>query len=72
MLKHACATKKKTLRGNQAPFLTKKLRKEICTRSKLKNKYNRNPTEEIRQYIKNKEINVYLYDEKRLRFISIM
>ena len=37
---------KKTLRGNQATFLTKELRKEIYTRSKLKNKYNRNPTEE--------------------------
>ena len=32
--------------GNQAPFLTKELRKEIYTRSKLKNRYNRNPTEE--------------------------
>ena len=38
--------KEKTLRGNQAPFLTKELRKEIYTRSKLKNRYNRNPTEE--------------------------
>ena len=38
--------KKKMLKGNQAPFLTKELRKEIYTRSKLKNKYNRNPTEE--------------------------
>ena len=37
--------KKKTLRGNQAPFLTKELRKEIHIRSKLMNKYNRNPTE---------------------------
>ena len=37
--------KKKTLRGNQAPFLTKELRKEIHIRSKLMNKYNKNPTE---------------------------
>ena len=35
-----------TLRGNQAPFLPKDLRKEIYTRSKLKNKYNRSPTEQ--------------------------
>ena len=38
--------KKTTLRGNQAPFLTKELKKGIYTRSKLKNKYNRNLTEE--------------------------
>ena len=43
--KHA-PLKKKTLRGNQAQFLTNELRKEIYTRSKLKNNYNRNPTKE--------------------------
>ena len=37
--------KKKTLRDNQALFYTKQLRKGINTRSKLKNKCNRNPTE---------------------------
>ena len=61
--------KKKTLRGNQAPFLTKELRKEIYTRSKLKNKYNRNPTEENKAiykkqrnkcvYLRRKAIKVY-------------
>ena len=45
MYRHA-SLKKKTLRDNQAPFLTKELRKEIYTRSKSNNKYNRNPTEE--------------------------
>ena len=62
--------KQKTLRGNQAPFMTKKLKKEIYTGNKLKNKNNRKPTEEKKQHIKNKEINVYLYVEKRLRCIS--
>ena len=38
--------KKKILRCNQALFLTKELRKQIYTRIKLKNKYNRNPIEE--------------------------
>ena len=38
--------KNKTLSGNQAPFIIKELRKGIYTRSKLRNKYNRNPTEE--------------------------
>ena len=37
---------KKTLRGNQAPFMTKELEKEIYIRTKLKNKYNRNHNEE--------------------------
>ena len=37
--RHALLTKK-MLRGNQAPFMNKKLMKEIYTRSKLKNKYN--------------------------------
>ena len=64
--------KKKTLRGNQAPFLSKEPRKEIYTRSKLKNKYNRNLTEENKTIYKNKEIHVYIYDEKRLKCISIM
>ena len=44
--------KKKTLRGNQAPFLSKEPRKEIYTRSKLKNKYNRNPTGESKAIYK--------------------
>ena len=37
---------KKTLSGNQAPFMTKELGKEIYTRSKLKDKYKRNTTKE--------------------------
>ena len=38
--------KKKILRGNHAPLLTKEIRKEIYTKSELKKIYNRNPTEE--------------------------
>ena len=37
--------KKKIVRGNQAPFMTKELQKAIYTRSRLKNKTNKNPTE---------------------------
>ena len=44
--------KKKILRSNQALSMTKELKKEICTRSKLKNKYNRNPTEENKSIYK--------------------
>ena len=37
--------KKKLLRGNNAPFMNKYLSKPIMHRSKLKNRYNKNPTE---------------------------
>ena len=38
--------KKKILRGNKAPFMNKELRKAIHTRSRLRNKYFKNPTKE--------------------------
>ena len=37
--------KKKVVRGNNAPFMNKTLSKEFMHRSKLKNKYNKSPTE---------------------------
>ena len=40
--------KKKYARGNQMPFMTKNLSKEIMTRSRLRNKYLKNKTEETR------------------------
>ena len=42
--KHA-PLKKKIVKGNHAPFITKDLRKAIYTRSKLRNKFIKNPTE---------------------------
>ena len=42
--KHA-PLKKKIVRGNHAPFITKDPRKAICTRSRLRNKYIKNPSE---------------------------
>ena len=42
--KHA-PLKRKIVRGNQAPFMTKEFQKAIYTRSRLKNKMNKNPTE---------------------------
>ena len=52
--KHA-PLKRKTVRGNQSPFLTKELSKAIMLRSKLKNKYNKCPNDE----------NLRLYKKKR-------
>ena len=43
--KHALL-KKKIVRGNQAPFVNKEFRKAIYTRSRLRNKYWKNPTSE--------------------------
>ena len=56
--KHA-QTKSKKVRGNNAPFMTKRLSKEIMHRSKLKNKLNKNPTEENRK-LYNKQRNFCL------------
>ena len=39
--------KKKYIRANDGPFMTKELRKVIMHRSKLKNKYNKNKTNKI-------------------------
>ena len=44
--KHAPIKKKKIVRGNEAPFMTKKLSKAIINRSKLKNKYTKWPSRE--------------------------
>ena len=38
--------KKKTLRGNHSPFMNKKLSKAILTRTKLRNKFRKNQTDE--------------------------
>ena len=37
--------KEKMIRGNNAPFMNKTLSKSIMTRSQLKNKYHKSPTE---------------------------
>ena len=44
--------KEKKIRGNNAPFMNKTLSKSIMTRSKLKNKYNKFPTEENKRLFK--------------------
>ena len=58
--KHA-PFKKKIVRGNHAPFITKDLRKTIYTRSKLRNKFIKNPT----------EVNEKLYKRHRNKCVLI-
>ena len=58
--KHA-PLKKKVLRGNHSPFVTKEFQKVIYTRSKLKNKMNQNPSREnVLAYKKQRNICVPL------------
>ena len=52
--------KKKFVRGNNAPFMNKTLSNAIMHRSKLKNLFNKNPTEENKR-IYHKEIIVLTY-----------
>ena len=58
--KHA-PLKKKTIRGNQAPFMNKEFRKAIYTRSRLRNKYCRNASKE----------NEILYKRQRNKCVSL-
>ena len=53
--------KKKFLRGNQAPFMTKEFRKAIYNRSRLRNKFCKIPSEE----------NEKLYKKQRNRCVAI-
>ena len=53
--------KKKIIRGNDAPFIKKKLRKAIYNRSRLRNGYFKNPTKE----------NKRSYKKQRNKFVSL-
>ena len=54
--------KQKIVRGNQSPFMTKELSKAIMHRSKLKNKFNKYPT----------EINNRLYKKQRNYCVNVL
>ena len=54
--------KKESARDNQMPLMTKNLSKEIMTRSRLRNKYLKNKTEENR----------LLYTEQRNKCVSLL
>ena len=50
--------KKKFIRGNQAPFMLRILRKEIYTRSWFRNKFCKNPTKENEKLYKKQRKNL--------------
>ena len=54
--------KKKTIRGNHAPFMNKSLSKAFMERSRLKNKFNKHPT----------DLNRQLYNRKRNFCVSLV
>ena len=63
--------KQKVIRGNNAPFMGKRLSKEIMHRSKLKNKLNKNPTEENRNvYRKQRNVCVNLLRKEKKHYFS--
>ena len=63
--------KKKVIRGNNAPFMSKPLSKEIMHRSKLKNKFNKIPTEENRNlYKKQRNICVNLLRKEKKSYFN--
>ena len=47
--------KTKVLRGNSAPFMTRKLNKGIYTRTRLQKRYKKNPTKENELKFKRKK-----------------
>ena len=66
--KHA-PRKKKYARGNQMPFFTKELSKEIMTRSRLRNKYLKNRNEENRAiYVKQRNYCVSLFRKSKKKY----
>ena len=63
--------KKKFIRANHAPYMTKNLRKAIMKRSQLENKYISNSTVENRnKYKKHKNFCSKLYKKERKKFYS--
>ena len=68
--KHA-PLKKKVIRANHVPYMTKDLSKAIMKRSQLENKYIKNPTVENRNmYKKHKNFCSKLYKKERRNFYS--
>ena len=63
--------KKKIVRGNNAPFMNKNLLKAFMHRSKLKNKYNKNPTEPNKLlYKKQRNICVNLLKKEKKKYYN--
>ena len=63
--------KKKVVRANEVPYMTKALRKAIVTRSRLENRYHKDKTgESLRNYRKQKNFCSRLYKKERKKYYS--
>ena len=63
--------KEKTIRGNNAPFMNKPLPKAFMERSRLKNNYNKFPTEENHlNYKKQRNYCVNLLKQEKKRYYN--
>ena len=62
--KHA-PVKKKYIRTNHAPYMTKVLRKAIMRRSQLENKYQKYRSDEYKLLLRSSEISVARYTKKK-------
>ena len=63
--------KKKFIRGNNAPFMNKTLSKAFMHRSKLKNNFNKNPTEENKRlYKKQRNFCVSLLEKEKKKYYN--
>ena len=71
LLDHHAPLKKKILRANNAPYITKKLRKAIMKRSQLENIYSKTLTEKsLKAYKKQKNYVSRLYKKERKMFFN--
>ena len=71
LLDHHATLKKKTLRANNSPYITKKLRKTIMKRSQLENIYSKTLTEKsLKAYKKQKNYVSRLYKKERKMYFN--
>lgn len=71
VLERNAPVKKKIIRANHAPYVTKTLRKAIMKRSNLENKYYKNRTEENKQlYKKHKNFCSKLYKKEKKKYYT--
>ena len=64
--------KKKTLRGNHAPFVSKELRKAIYTRSRFRNRFLKDPDEiDSKPYKQQRNKSVSIRRKSNIAFLTL-
>ena len=70
LLDHHAPLKKKILRANNAPYITKKLRKAIIKRSQLENIYKKTLTEKSLKVYKNQKNYISRLHKKEIKMFK--